>query len=263
MTLRRVAARRPRPTTPAPFAFVAGADEREAIAGRTERRPPPVSVSSYCGFRLQVVDPRLALERHALVKHDARAVGRPRRRANLACRSALAVRVVDAALRLRPCGCSRRRRRAAIDGLNFTPGPAGSSDVAPLAMSIDDDPRVFRVLRHRAAIVERLLRRHAVGDHAPAVGGPLRAAAEAAVRREPLQARPVGMDDVEVGEVQMFPAAVRERQVARAIRRERNPLSVGRPRRTEVSARARRQRLRASASADPSSTGRRCRRRAC
>jgi hypothetical protein len=42
---------------------------------------------------------------------------------------------------------------ASIDGLNFTPGPAPSSDIAPVLMSTGHDARVFGMLRGRTAIV--------------------------------------------------------------------------------------------------------------
>ena len=143
-------------------------------------------------------------------------------------------------------GCHRQRRRIELDART------GRQVRRQAAVDVDrDDPRVLGMLRHRAAVVERLLRRHAVGDHAPAVSRPLRAAAKAAVLGDSLQPGPVGMDDVEIDEVQMFPAPVGERQVARSIGRERNPLPVGRPRRPEVSSGPRRQRLAACASADP------------
>ena len=70
---------------------------------------------------------------------------------------------------------------------------------------------------HGPAIVERLLSGHAIRDDARAVGRPLGAAAESAVRRDPLQASPVGMHQVEIDEMKMFPATMRERQIARPI----------------------------------------------
>ena len=51
------------------------------------------------------------------------------------------------------------------------------------------------------------------------------------------------MNDVDVDEVEMFPAAVREWQTVAAIRRERDPFAIGRPRGTEVAAGAGRERL--------------------
>ena len=80
------------------------------------------------------------------------------------------------------------------------------------------DPCVFRVFRHRATIVEGLLGGHAIRDDARVVGGPLGAAAEFAVRCDPLQAGPIGANDVQIDPLEMFPPAPRERQIARAIR---------------------------------------------
>ena len=57
------------------------------------------------------------------------------------------------------------------------------------------------------------------------------------------------MNDVDVGELKMLPAAVGERHRAAAIGRERDPLAVGRPGRPEVAAGAGRQRLAPPASA--------------
>src|SRR5262249_33819851 len=45
--------------------------------------------------------------------------------------------------------------------------------------------------------------------------------------------------DVEVCELKMFPASMRKWQVTHSVRRERNPLAVGRPRRSEISSRPR------------------------
>src|SRR5437762_14139409 len=52
------------------------------------------------------------------------------------------------------------------------------------------------------------------------------------------------MDDVDVGELQTLPAAVRERQRPAAARRKRDPPAIRRPRWAEISALAGRQRLR-------------------
>src|SRR4029077_16853012 len=96
--------------------------------------------------------------------------------------------------------------------------------------------RVLGMFGDRAPVVERLLRRHAVRDQPAAVGGPLRAAAETAVLADLPQARAVGMNDVEVDELEMFPPPVAKGHVARSIGRKRNPSSVRRPRRPEVAA---------------------------
>ena len=60
---------------------------------------------------------------------------------------------------------------------------------------------------------------------------------------DPLQARTVRTNDVNVDDVQVLPSAVRERHRAGAIRREGHPLPVRRPRRTKVARRARGERL--------------------
>ena len=63
--------------------------------------------------------------------------------------------------------------------------------------------------------------------------------------RDALQPGAVRMNHVEIDELQVLPAAVcRNGSVRAAVGRERDPLAVGRPRRTEVAAVPRRQRLR-------------------
>ena len=210
----------------------------------------PVSVSSYCGFRLNVFSHVGRRRRLPAVKHDARAIGRPRRRADVARRSA-------------SCrSCSRCRRSASV--------LADVADVArrqerrvELHAGTGRDSRSPRRSRHQstrgacrcrahrsrasgaAPVSSVCFGVHAVREHAAAVGGKLRAAAEVAVLGDTLQPGAVRMNDVDVGELQVLPAAVRHRHRAAAVRRERDPLAVRRPRRPEIAARAPvRQRLR-------------------
>lgn len=53
---------------------------------------------------------------------------------------------------------------------------------------------------------------------------------------ETFQAAPVGMDKVDVDQMQAFPSAFRCRQIALSVRGKRDPLAVGRPGRAEVAA---------------------------
>ena len=59
-----------------------------------------------------------------------------------------------------------------------------------------------------------------------------------------LQPRAVGVHEIDVRELQVLPAAAAHRHRAAAIGGERDPFAVGRPRRPEVAAGPRRQRLR-------------------
>src|SRR4029077_1765631 len=85
--------------------------------------------------------------------------------------------------------------------------------------------------------------RHAVGDDALAVARPLGTAAKISVLGNPLQARPVRPDDVNVDNVQALPSPFRWWKSAVAIRREGDPLAVGRPSGPEIPSMARCQRL--------------------
>ena len=71
-------------------------DEREPIACRAERGPAARERQLVAGIPAPGLDPGLALERDALVKHHLRAIGRPRRGPNLAFRAARSVRIVNA-----------------------------------------------------------------------------------------------------------------------------------------------------------------------
>src|ERR1700722_10873767 len=68
---------------------------------------------------------------------------------------------------------------------------------------------------------------HAGGEQGLAVREPLRRATEVAMFGDALQAGAIGMHDVDVDEVETLPAAFGGRQVAAAIRRERDPLPIG------------------------------------
>ena len=89
------------------------------------------------------------------------------------------------------------------------------------------DARVFVLLGSGATIVQRLLRRHAVRDDVFAVRLPLWAAAETAVRRDLLEARAVGVDDIQVAQLKVLPTSLGKRQVAQSVGRKRDPLPVG------------------------------------
>ncbi len=143
------------------FGVFGGTDEREAVTGRTERRTAVCERQLVLRMSTPGSDPGFPLERHALVKDHLRAIRRPRRRSNLARRTALAVRIVDAPLVSVPADVGKditaQDRRIELDAA----GPPAARTSAGVDVH-RDDPRVFRVLRHRAAIVERLLRRHAI-----------------------------------------------------------------------------------------------------
>ncbi len=77
----------------------------------------------------------------------------------------------------------------------------------------------------------------------PAIRHPLRASAEAAGLSDFLQPRAVWVKDIDIGQLKTLPTPVSERSSVIAARRESNPLTVGRPRRPEITAFSKRQTL--------------------
>ena len=79
-----------------------------------------------------------------------------------------------------------------------------------------------------------VFRRHAVGHDALAVSRPSGVAAEVSVLRNTLEPRAVGVNEIDVDELEPLPSAFGGGKAAVAVRREGDPLAIGRPRRPEI-----------------------------
>ena len=147
-----------------------GTRERKAITRRAERRTSVRQDQLVVRMTAPRRDPRSSLERHPLVKHHLRAVGRPRRRADLPCRTARAVRIVNAPslavsadvandiaaqnrrieLDARPCGTLRRCPEAmSTETIRVSSGCSGTarrlSSVCSAVMQYTTTPRLSAV----------------------------------------------------------------------------------------------------------------------
>ena len=146
---------------------------------------------------------------------DLRSIRRPGGRAQIAALgSRLAARIKDSVLGFVAAKISdlarRQHRWKQLDtrtGRNGCDGAAGNVDVKELVVAVS----------FAKAMVPRILRRHAIGDYALAIAGPFGAAAEASVLRDAFETGAVGMDEIDVHQMEAFPSTFGGRKVAVAI----------------------------------------------
>ena len=129
-----------------------------------------------------------------------------------------------------PAGGKNRRRQfdagAACDGNDRAGG-----DVNPVELV-----RSAHLIRRKqfGPVGPCVFRRHAVGHDALAVSRPSGTAAEVPVLRNTPKPRAVGVNEIDVDQLEPLPTAFRGGKAAVAVRREGDPAAIGRPRRPEI-----------------------------